>query len=338
MAEGMALNHGMIVGEPLVVMSPRDIKKDLSALFWSDEPDRRLLHSLATTGQLSPILLAPKDGSYQLLSGYRRLRALEQLEKEVIARIMVMPDAYHQGLMYLDENSDRAKSPGQMVQALRYFQTHCRNQNWFEPVIHRFNLSGTSRVTQHLQSWLNVSLDWDSLLVLGTIPLEAGPLLTQFGPEGCSAVRPFFDELAWSRGNALHFLTWIWERSRMDGVSVESTIADCSLSSILHSDLSPKDRIQRLTARMKEFRYPELSSAQFRMQEACRKWVKGTSWRAEHPDEFETQDILLTTKVHSEADVKVAAADLQRLSDSKVIFDVWAAFPEQGFGEKVGKV
>jgi ParB family chromosome partitioning protein len=305
-------DNGMPSERPAVVaMDASRFNMESPSLFWPRTFDQRLLESLEQNGQLVPVLATFDGDVCCLLAGQRRVRALAALNQPVHTLILEDVSPLQRGIIYLESNSSEPLDDGAMIRALRYFASCTRD---LDPLAPYLGLSSHGRQWSLVCAWLILPASWDDLLVKGHVPLA----LTRFDPDDLHILQAYFQDMSWSRNNALHFATWIWEASRMKGCSVGALMNELGLNEILSLDLSPKDAMARMLAAARTGRYPRLCLQEREFRKRSQDVVAGSHWRIDQPDNFETRAVALSTRIASPEDLAQRVEELAHIAQDKV--------------------
>ncbi len=306
----------MTVSDAVILIPAQAIEASSPCLFWPGEPDESLAFSLARLGQMEPVLVERQGEGFSLVAGARRLAVLTDLGRPVLAREVEATDL-EKGLLYLSTNAARPLTDGMRFAALRYFHmllTESELTNFVAPLM---GLSPQGRDIRLLLAWFNLPDAFDPALMSGRLPLAAGEPLSRMTREEQEAVLPFFATLAWSRGSAVNFLTWILEAARAREMSASEILAQGGFYPILSEEgLSPKDAITALTALARAARYPALFRLETEAVRLGREICAGTAFRLTRPDQFETPAVELTVRVAGPGPLSRATADFQKIAAS----------------------
>jgi ParB family transcriptional regulator, chromosome partitioning protein len=281
-------------------------------LFWSAPPSPSLRRNLARHGQFVPVLVDASGARPVLVAGAARVAALAELGREILCMDLGALDGQARGLAYVQSNSDRELSDGQVVLAMRYFASLPASD--MPTVQEALGLEPRCKRLRLARSWLALPASWDVLLCAGAVPLACAELLEAFAPVDIKALGALFATLSWSRGNAVNVLTWIRETCDRDGVSVEALLDGVGLGEILAAGLSPKDAMTRIAHETRLLRYPVLSGMERDFNEAARRVTAGTRWRMVQPDLFESNAVELSVRLTSPDELRAASAELVRVA------------------------
>ena len=319
-------DNDMPSGQPAVVaMDASRFNMESPSLFWPRTFDNRLLESLERNGQLVPVLATLDGNDCCLLAGQRRVKALAALKRPVQTLMLEDVSPLQRGMVYLESNSSESLDDGALIRALRYFST-CTQE--LAPLAASLGLSPHSRQWSLLCAWLDLPDSWDEILVKGHVPLALAKVLTRLDPDDLRTLQAYFLNMSWSRNNAIHFVTWIWEASRRKGCSVSALLDELGLDALLGLDLSPKDAMTRMLAAARAGRYPRLCQQEREFRKRSQDVVAGSQWRIDQPDNFETRVVTLSTRVASPRDLALRVEELARIAQDRVWDDLGPAGEE----------
>jgi hypothetical protein len=320
--------------QTIVTLQSDTIDTSSPALFWAEEPDERFLGSMKGHGQIEPVQVALSAGRILLLAGYRRVRAAVLLDLEVRAIPMEVSTPLQRGLLYLLTNLGRPTDEAMQVRALRFFTTCCGDEDIQEQILPLLGIDSGSRQERLLRDWLSLPISWDDLLMRQSVPLSAANLLVRLSPEEQLDVEPFFHGLKWSRQSALQWLTWLFERSRMEGVLVGELIEKTGMRAVISQiaqGLSPRDGIERLARAARRVRFPHLAAMEERFETLASALNKGNNWQVEHHGNFESTEIELRIRCSSSGQIERAAQTLQTMQKRREWHELWTLV-QRGIG------
>lgn len=281
-------------------------------LFWSAPPSPTLRRSLERQGQLVPVLVDASGPRPALVAGSARVSALAELGREVLCLDLGATDGLTRGIVYAHSNAGRETGDGQVVLAMRYFQTLPDVDE--DSVLGALGLEPRSKRLRLVRAWLSLPAKWDAFLCAGAVPLACADLLEAFPCADRESLEGLFTTLSWSRGNAVNVLTWIREICLRDGACAAEVLDGAGVKDILAGGLSPKDAMSRITQEVRLLRYPALSGMERDFQDAARAIAGGTRWRVTQPDLFESDAVELSVRLTSPAELRAASLELARIA------------------------
>lgn len=313
----------MQLSNDVILIAPETVKAEAKHLFWTCNPDESLMKSIKEFGQTTPILVSEKGGEYELVAGHARLAALKDMGLPVLARLVQEANELDKGLLYLADNEHRTVDDGMRLTALRYFASQVDNKTLKQDILPRLGVKPKSKDAKLLLGWMTMPENWQGHLAAGNVPLAAGSTLGRMDEADLNALEPLFSRFSWSRSNAVNTINWLFETSKMNNQSIESTIQNAGLNEILNQGLSPKDAIARLTVAAKAIRYPEISKLQDTFSKATSELTTGTRWRMNQPNNFETGGTELTIQVKDAKQLAAAVKDLEAMAGMSTWETLW---------------
>lgn len=282
-------------------------------LFWSEEPDSSFVRSVQSLGQLEPILVSTDNGRWELISGYKRVRACQKLKTAVTVLHTKIESQMAKGVVYVQLNRTRDIHPVGLVKGMRFFYDHVEPSEFEQTVKQELGPLSSARELHALLAWAGLEDDWDSHLQAGRCPLELGLVLTRMAQADRQAVEPLFGHLAWSKNKAQHLLTWLSEAAVMKKVQVQALIEQAELLDCAASAMSPKDRQEEILARVRAVRYPRLTELEREFEGLEKRVRTSTRWHITPQQHFESNGFVLQAKVKNLQDLQNLSAELQSL-------------------------
>lgn len=298
-----------------------------SWLFPLCEPDLRLADSLASHGQLTPLLVTENRNRFSLVDGVRRLRLLQQLGREVLTRVVDAPQETEKGLIRLATNQvaeTARQSPQYLLPMLRFFQARMEASALDRELPPLLGLEARSRPWKLLRQWCDAmaplerekDAEWEEHLHKGRLPLSCVQPLLRFDARQREMLAPFFRELSWSTGGGRELLTLLFESAQGQGKSLEELLAAAELKEFLQAGLSPKDAMTRILERARTLRFPQKTALDARFATIARELCAKTAWTLQPEQNYESDAVYLSTRIRNQKDVVTAAAQLQEMADS----------------------
>lgn len=300
-----------------------DLSVEEPWLFWSQEPSDALRASLESCGQLEPVLV-DAGSTPRLVAGASRVRALQQFGRDVWCLQLGDLDAWDKGRTYLHANAGRERTEGRVVQSLRYFSALNQPER-MEEIYSDLGLILRSKPRRIMEAWMTLPVAWDDLLFGGNIPAACAELLVRFAPKDLGDLFRIFENLSWSRGNAVNLLTWVHEICIRDGIDVEHVLRAIDVPALFAAGLSPKDCMSRLGHAVRKLRFPVLCAKEAAFETLAKSVSSGTRWRITQPDQFESGAVDLAIRIGSGEDVERACRDLTAVAAHPSWKEYWSA-------------
>ncbi|MFW6415184.1 MAG: ParB N-terminal domain-containing protein [Thermodesulfobacteriota bacterium] len=308
-------------GDGIVSVSARCIDYSGAWLFWPLEPTEHLIRSIKEFGQLEPVLLEEQQDGYSLVSGFKRLRACQQLERSVLGLVICCSEL-EKGEIYLHSNVQGSPEPASMVLPARFFQERCHPEEWKKIVYRTIEPFLSGKNLRLLQKWMYLDSYWDGYLLSGHISLDTAPWLAEFGERGLKAVEPFLQCTYWSRNNAVSLVKWIYEVCKSRDICVQDLLEECRAGRYLDRDLSPKDRQKRILEVLRAHRYPNLYSLEQDFSRLQKETSRETGWKLIPDQNFETDRIYLQRELRAPRDLEGAIQGLLQIRDNGALENI----------------
>ncbi|WP_432735665.1 ParB N-terminal domain-containing protein [Maridesulfovibrio sp. FT414] len=294
-------------------LDPAEILCSGPWLLYPATPVEKIIPSIGRNGQLAPVLLVEKDGKIQLVAGRARVEAARKLGKKVSAVFVDAPDDISCAIAHIDENFARTADESVKCASFRFFAERMDKKDIPALLGPVFSIRPKSRDMEFWMGWLDLETEFDPLLAAGNIPLAAVAVLGSISAADRAAARPFFEQISWSRSNAVNFLTWLYETARRDSTPVAELLGGSDFSLSMGNE-SPKDAVARLCRAAKLLRYPNLSRLEKAHSAIASEICAGTRWKVEPVGSFETGEVLLQTRFKSREMLEKALADLKTIA------------------------
>ena len=309
----------MLLQSKIFTLSPADIDANGPCVLWPRSPEPALVDSICRAGQLEPLLVRHVEGRVELVSGYSRLLALRELGLDA-ACLEVHVSEVDGAVLYLRANCAAMRDDSMRLKALRFFDSRIVRGGEFSrerletDVLPLLDTDVCAKSWNWWQQWLGLPPDFDDLLHKGHLPLAAASGLAAFSPEERTVLLPCLRAVCWSRSNACHLLTWLYEATRLHEKSLVQMLPEVDFFSVLANGLSPKDMAAALLLEAKKLRYPHLLNMQDDLRKQLAPLVKGALWQVEHEDNFETPSLSVRCKIKNRNEAKRACQEFERIT------------------------
>ncbi len=319
-------------------------------LVWAEEPDPLFMASLARMGQLSPVLVEKDGAGWSLIAGYKRVRALAELDRPVAALSVAAQEGKELSeaekiLIYLASNQDRGRSvldTAMRIKALAGLRPHLADRELAEQAAPLLDCAPKSRVWRRLLAWLamagqHVSGFWNQAVIEGRADLAWAEELSRMSVDDRHALEPLFAELRWSRSAGAELIRDLYETSRARQTSLAALLKERSVEQALGADLGPKDAMQRILTAVRELRRPNITRLERRFKDLAQELRAERTWRVESSDSFETGGVRLGCRIGSREELHKAVQELSDMADSPQWDALWRLGQEAGDIEGTGE-
>lgn len=228
---------------------------------------QRLKESLAQVGLLSPPRVKPgPDGRFQVITGWRRLKAAQQLGWARLPAVLLaadLPEA-RQLLLYLHDNAfSRPFNPWEQALLAQKLSAHWPK----ETVVRNFlPLMGLPPALGHWRRLLAVAdLEdpWPELVARGRVSVSAAARLANWAPSDREAARPYLVGLPLTQSQQEEFLESVEILARREGVSRAEVLVREELRQALEAQgLPPRERLGTVRQLLKGWCSPRLVQAE----------------------------------------------------------------------------
>ncbi len=311
------------MGLTLFQVSPRDIDCSVPWLFWSKGPDKAFLDSVTAWGVLQPVVVCRQVDRYILVSGFKRVQACMELNKEVPIIVITVDNELDRARIYVSLNLDKIDSILDIIVWARFFKSRLTATEFTSFMSEEVDHSIKGLSLAGLQDWLDLPPDWDKLLSAGHIHFDLASYLNRLTVQDLQALFPFFEKLSWSRNKARNLLTWLFETGRAKERPVSDLVTDLGLFEILAQDLSPKDCQQRILDKVRAWRYPCLKKLEDEFFGLQKKIQPMKYWRLFPEQHFETNGLYLRSLVRDRSETYKALAELQEVVREERLKALW---------------
>ncbi|WP_031479545.1 ParB N-terminal domain-containing protein [Maridesulfovibrio frigidus] len=295
--------------------APLEIDCSGEWMLYPSSSDGDFKASIMAAGQLVPVLVEIDGSKAKLIAGRSRVAAAESLGLSVKAVAVKAGDDVSRALIHLEENRSRVADDALKLSVFRYLYTRMDKKELSQRVGPLLGIKPKARDMKLWLEWMELSHDFDGVLKDGNIPLAAVTVLSKLSDDDKATVLPYFQNLGWSRSNAVNFLTWLYETSRRDSKPVATILEENDLP-LARENESPKDGVARLCKSAKQIRYPAFSELLKAQEKIVSEICVGTKWRVESVGNFETGEVMLQTRFKSREVMQRAIEDLSSIQKS----------------------
>jgi ParB-like chromosome segregation protein Spo0J len=257
---------------PCVPMTFKEIH--LEEIDFSDETFRisenldpqSMRTSLSEVGQLSPVVLVPKEGAYQILCGFRRARALRDLGRACVSA-RIFPDGGRDPLAAFrlalwDNIAQRELEPLEKARALFALRETCRVDRDTTVAVY-LPVLGLKPHRNVLDTYLNLhtlSPLLRQLVNAGQISTASAERMASMSPDAQEAVADLLEKIRLSASLQREVLGLIEDLAAIMNSSARDLLGRPEIRAIAtDSTLSPFQRGERIRETLFRWRNPRLS-------------------------------------------------------------------------------
>lgn len=277
-----------------------------AASIWSDE----LLSSFSQVGILHPPYVLPcKNGSFQIVSGFRRCRFSATVTHDAAISCMILSkDTDSTTLLDLILEEQRTARPLSLVEKARFLEI-CRQQNLTSgQILERYAEKLALRRQRATLDQLTALLKEDALFLEGIdqgqiLEKMAGDLLLLTDPVDRLALVRLFCTLRMGDNQQKKFYATLRDLVKRQHIPIASYLQSPGISTILdHPTMNLPQKVQHLGAYLQEQLSPEAVRAEQAFEERRKELQLPPCCSLQHSQSFEsdTVDLTITFKNLSE--------------------------------------
>jgi ParB/RepB/Spo0J family partition protein len=223
-----------------------------------------LLDSIKLVGLLEPLTLRERDkGSYQIISGFKRVEALAHLsisETEAFVYPRGALDDLQALLLIVGHNLTRPLNLVEKARALEkllaFGMTEKEVVDHYLPL---FDLQSNVRILHQVIGLADLNQGLQEYLVRKNLSLSTASLFLHLEADDQEAILPLLEALRPGENRVKEIISFLREVSLRDRVSIPFLLARGDIKKILSDQETPRpQRIEHLRRIVKELRFPRL--------------------------------------------------------------------------------
>ena len=225
-----------------------------------------LRSSLELAGLLEPLIARERDdGRYQLISGFKRAKALNLLavhEAEAFVYPQGALDDLQALLLQVGHNLTRPLNLVEKARALdKLLAFGITEREVIDRYLPLFGLQPNVRILKQVTDLVSLERGLQEYLVRQNLSLSASVLLLSLNKESQRAILPLLEALRPGENRVKEIIAYLREISLRDEVPIPSLLARGDIGKILRDqETSRPQRIEQLRRVLKEMRFPRLTA------------------------------------------------------------------------------
>jgi hypothetical protein len=281
----------------------------------------RLQESLVAVGLLSlPRVQSLKSGWWRVVTGWKRLKAADQLGWQKIPAIILGPETpeAHLLLLYLHDNAfTRAFNPLERALLASRLLGHWDRETLVAKGLPLLGLPPAPVNLDRLLAVTSLESPWQELVAQERLALTAASRLAAWDPADRVAALPFLTGLPLSQSKQEEFVTGVEILARREGVSLAAILLKRELQQDLQDPVSnPQERAEAVRRRLNDWVSP-------RFQAARKAFAAGLDrlglkhhprLRLKEPPAFEGPDFEFSLKFKDHREFRELLQELARLA------------------------
>ena len=280
-----------------------------------------LLASMNTLGLLNPPWLREKaDGSWQVVTGLKRLKSAVHLKWKMIAAHTLAaetPDSRCLEFALHDNAFSRDFTPWEQAFYAHRLRAHWDEEHIVQHFLPLLGLPSSPKILHRLLAAASLEDVWQPLLETGRLALTAAARLAAWPLDDRRAALPYFQALPLSQSNQEELLEGLEVLSRREGVAITEVLSRPQLASCLEDmGLNPHEKARQVRDRLKVLVFPRLSAAREAFEQGLSRLglKRHPRLRLTPPPVFEGPDFSLEIKFQDNRELRQLLDDLTRLA------------------------
>ncbi|PIE67678.1 MAG: hypothetical protein CSA23_02570 [Deltaproteobacteria bacterium] len=288
-----------------------------------DKPD--LSGSIAAVGLLQPPVLLPVDGGFITVCGFRRIAAcLENHQTRITARLL--PDASSWAacadIAIIDNTSQRPLNIVEQSRAItligRYAAMHPGEASRLA------DLSGLptgKRAKNRIAPVASMPSSLQHAILEGSVALPVALRIDRLPADDATSICDFFRLINTGLNVQRELLELICDISQREDTQICQLIQTAEVTAILKDTDAPMpQRVHGLRQLFKNWRFPELSTAEARFHKRLKSLKLAPNVQLLPPPFFEGTNFRLTLTVNSKRQLRAARQQIDKLADHPELF------------------
>jgi ParB/RepB/Spo0J family partition protein len=292
-------------------VSPADINLEDHAFRITTTQDKAsLLESIEKFGLLQPPTIWPHATGLIVVSGFRRIRACQQLGLQAIPARWVAKDLRPLDClrMALTENiTQRALNLVEMARAVRRVRLYCPTGHKTAEELALLGLPSSQSMINKLERLGGLPSDLQAAVVDGTISLNTALEVGNLERRDQLAVRGLFCYLRLSVGKQREILGMARDIAGRDKKTIADVLHADAVSAIVDDDQMDRNQKTKIIRRyLKKTRYPHRTAFETQYTEAVNALKLGPHMRIDPPADFEGTTFTLSLRFENRCDLASA--------------------------------
>jgi len=293
-------------------------------------PDlQKLRSSIREVGLIQPVLLAESPRGYQIVCGFRRIAALQELGYDVIEarlfregeidRVNLFVIALHEnmttrGLHFVE----KANALDKLVHTFQVDRKEVINT--FLPLL---SLETHEKILSTFLSLARMEEAVKRFVVEEEVSRSNIRILSTFTPEDRMALLQSLSSLRLGENRLREMLTLIDEIARRDHLSVKEVLQRPEVQGALSQDeLTPSQRVERLKRVLLHLRYPRRRQSEERFEQRKRELNLPQGISLSPPSNFEGKKLRISFEFETVEEYRSVLSALSHLTDTDELKEI----------------
>jgi len=288
--------------------------------FMSDlEP---LMVSLKLVGLLEPLILREKtDKTYQIVCGFKRVKALRHLAVSEAAAFVYQPgelDDFQALQLTIGHNLTRTLNLVEKAQALKKLLAFgVSEREVIDRYLPLFALQPNVRILRQTTALLSLERKVLEYLVKEDLSLSAAVCLLDLDQEGQKAILPLLLALRPGENRVKEIISFLREISLRDGKPISSLLIRGAIVELLGDSQTPRpQRLEKLRRIIKQMRFPLLTAMEQRFAAYRQSLALPPQISFHHPAFFEGEEFRMELRFKNFKAFRELVAGLNEIADA----------------------
>ena len=280
----------------------------------SDKPE--LTPSIRSVGLLQPPILLPKEESWIVVGGFRRITACAALHIPRIPAWLLGADCSMAACVRIAIADNAGQRPLNVVEQARALSLICSAVDETEApkIAEATGMAVSQKAMARILPLAAMARPLQEGVLSGKVALPVALRIHAMRGEDARELTAFFLTITAGLNVQRELIERIVDVSKRDRVSIAELIRQDAVEAIVNTADTPMpQKVQQLRRYFKEKRYPELSHRENRYQALIKSLQLHPRLHLQPPPFFEGKTYQLSLSIESREQLKTLQADLDRL-------------------------
>jgi len=281
--------------------------------------------SVKTIGLINPIILRGRGERFQIVSGYRRVMAAQNLGWKEIKAVSYASDELSQSdgflLNFYENLGTRRFNLIEVSMVVTGLSTRCGHdeKQIREEILPLLGFNSGRKIFHALQSLRQLGQAWKDLVIKNDISLLNAAKISSLSPSDQSSLYEALSGLKLGENKLRESLEMAGEVCARDGISFCELFSSEYFKFLQQDELNLAEKTELFRRTLKAIRYPEFSRKQKEFHDMRKELFLPPSVGLEPPDSFEGDKLKVTFNFRSPEEFRFILEKLEAAADSEVL-------------------
>jgi len=286
-----------------------------------------ILPSIIDQGIINPPILLIKNGSYSIVTGFRRMFACMHLNIKAVDARVIRPDKMSPleiaKIAIGDNTMQRTLNLVEETNALNLLSAYVEDDKTFAMTARSLGLPDNVTLTRKIKRLSNLPESTLSSVAGGRISLAIALELCTIEKEAAGRAVALFETLKTGYNKQREILLNLVEIAKREDITVTDIFNDTAFNSIINNpDIESAVKSQSVRTYLKERRFPEISKAEKTYNARMKKLTLNANMKLLPPRSFEGEEFELSFRFKDLTDLKYHRDELNRLIGHPEMADI----------------